>query len=370
MLVGIALVLVLGVGAQWLADRLRIPGILLLLTAGFLGGASGRVDPDALLGPLLEPVVAIGVGIILFEGGLTLKIDDVRGHGGVVFRLITIGALVTLVLATGLAMWLVDLPLGLALLVGGILTVTGPTVVGPLLRHVRPQGDTGPILKWEGILIDPIGALMALLIFEGLARSGPAAATGAISGFLYALVAGGAVGGLAALLLFIALRRRVLPDHLAGPVTLAFVVAAFVAADRAFSEAGLVATTAMGVLLANQSRVHVHHTLAFKENLTVLLLSALFVLLAARIQLDDLIDLGMGGLAFVAALILLVRPVSVFVSTARSALQTRERVFCRGWRRAASWPPPPACLLCVLKNAASRAQSAWFRSSSSSSSSP
>ena len=155
-------VLSLGVGAQWLAWRFRVPSILLLLTFGFAAGQSGLLDPDDLLGGLLVPVVSLSVAVILFEGGLTIHRDDLPRVGRIVRNLISLGAVVTVAVTTWAGVVLLGLELPVALLIGAILMVTGPTVIGPLLRHVRPAGETGSILHWEGILIDPIGATVAV----------------------------------------------------------------------------------------------------------------------------------------------------------------------------------------------------------------
>ncbi|MEM1271291.1 MAG: cation:proton antiporter, partial [Bacteroidota bacterium] len=154
LLIGLASVLVLGVGAQWLAWRLRIPSILLLLLFGFLAGpVTGFLDPDALAGDLLFPFVSLSVGIILFEGGLSLRLSEFRAVGRIVVNLITVGVLITLLLATAAAYVLLEWDLSMAIVLGAILTVTGPTVVIPLLRHIRPKGRVGAIAKWEGITV-------------------------------------------------------------------------------------------------------------------------------------------------------------------------------------------------------------------------
>ena len=182
LLVGLAAIAVLGVGAQWLAWRLRLPSILLLLGVGFVAGpVTGFIDPDALFGDLLFPLVSLSVGLILFEGGLSLQSRDLRAMGASVWSLVTIGALITWAMAAWGAERILGLEPGTALLLGAILVVTGPTVVGPLLRHVRPVGTVARVAQWEGIVIDPIGAALAVLVYEalpvghdrGLRRRGP-----------------------------------------------------------------------------------------------------------------------------------------------------------------------------------------------------
>ncbi len=328
-LLQLALVVVLGIGAQVVSWRLRLPSILLLLLAGFLAGpVTGLLDPDALLGDLLRPVVGLAVAVILFEGGLTLRLHDLRGSGIAVGGLITVGFVITWIIAALGAAMLLGLSPSLALLLGAILTVSGPTVVGPLLRHVRPAGPAGPILRWEGILIDPLGAILALLAFKAAAGSGSLgelAATAALS-----LGIGAATGAVAAGLLVVSLRRRWVPDFLDVPATILLVVAAFAGSDTLQTESGLVAVTVMGVILANQQQVGIGHILTFKENLTILLVSALFILLAARLDLEDVMGLGAPGLVFLALLILVARPLAVLASTLRAKLTWRDRVFIAG----------------------------------------
>lgn len=337
-LVALTAVFVLGIGAQWLAWRLRLPAILLMLLAGFLAGpvarqfgpSYGYIDPERLFGDLLFPVVSLSVAIILFEGSLGLRFSQVREVGWALGSLLTIGALVTWVLATTAAMLLLGMSFPIALLLGGILVVTGPTVIGPLLRDIRPIGRVGPVARWEGIVVDPIGAVLAVLVFETLTSiEGEAfgiAASHAGLGLLETVAVGGIIGSAAAWLLILALRRQWIPDFLQSPVVLMIVLAAFTASNLLQHESGLLTVTLMGIWVANQRTVPVRHITEFKENLRQLILAYLFVLLAARLRLEDIAALGPGGLAFVAALILVVRPASVFISTLRSRLDWRERV--------------------------------------------
>ncbi|HXH61211.1 MAG TPA: cation:proton antiporter, partial [Fimbriimonadaceae bacterium] len=168
-LLQLALVIVVGIAAQWFAWRVRLPAIVLLLLGGIvMGPATGFLNPDAILGTAVVPIVSLAVAIILFEGGMSLRVNELRGTGVQVSMLVTVGAAVTWALGSLLAWWLLGLDSRLAILVGAVLIVTGPTVVGPLLRHVRPSGKSGTILKWEGLAIDPVGAICAVLAFEYL----------------------------------------------------------------------------------------------------------------------------------------------------------------------------------------------------------
>ncbi len=331
---GLASVVILGALAQWIGWRIRMPAILLLLVFGFLAGpdVAGLIDPDAMFGALLVPLVSLSVAFILFEGALTLNVRELGEHRGVVLRLITLGALVGWLVTAWLAAPLLGIPRALALLVGAILTLSGPTVVLPILRQVRPAGRVGPILKWEGILIDPVGASLAVLVFEGIVAGGglePALGRAAV-GIVKTAAAGGLVGAAGAWALVAVLRRYWIPDHLHALVALALAVAAYAASNGMQAESGLLAVTLMGALLAHQRQVNLRHVLEFKENLRTLVLSALFLLLAARVRARDLAEIPFGAIVFLVALILVVRPLVAFVCTIGSALSRAERIFIMG----------------------------------------
>lgn len=328
-LIKLTAIVVVGVGAQWLAWRLRLPSILLLLTAGVIvGPITSFIDPDELLGELLIPIVSLSVGLILFEGGLSLRFGDLPGIAGVVRNLITIGAAATWLVGT-LAAWLLfDIDLSLAILFGAIIIVTGPTVIGPLLDHVRPGGRVGPILRWEGIVIDPIGAVLAVLVFEALLHEEvDEAFIETVRAIVITIGAGTAIGLVGAGIMVLVMRRYWMPDTLQNPFTLGLVLAVVTAANEVQDETGLLAATIMGIAIANQKFVNVSHIVEFKENLRVLIIGGLFVILAARLSTDDITDVGLERALFLAVLILIARPLSVAISTAGSALDWRERLF-------------------------------------------
>ena len=329
--IGPTLAVIVGVGmaAQWLAWRSQIPSIILLLVAGLLlGPVTGVVDPDAFLGGTLFPIVSISVALILFEGGLDLPPRELKATGSVVRRLISIGAVITFFVAIWGAEQLFDISRGAAAVLAAVLVVTGPTVVGPLLRFVRPNGPTGPMLRAEGILIDPIGATASLIAFEAALTEDTGEALSTILGVIgLTLVAGIGIGFVAAYILDHALRRFLIPDHLGNPIALAFVVVAFVVSNEVQEEAGLLTVTVMGIWLARRDTAAVRQLLEFNESLRTLLISALFILLAARIETDQLRDVALPSLAFLALLVFVGRPLTVIASTVRSALSWRERVF-------------------------------------------
>lgn len=335
LLLGLSSIIVLGVVAQWLAWRMRVPAILLLLAFGILAGPGtelllGRrlLDTNALLQDLVYPVVSLSVAVILFEGGLTLNLSELSSVGKVLRNLVSIGAVITWGVSALAAKWVLGFPWPLAILLGAILVVTGPTVIQPLLRHVRPIGAVGPTLKWEGIVIDPIGATLALLVFEAI-NVGEAQSAAAVIAFsiLKTLLFGGVIGIAAAAILVLVMRRFWVADYLQNPVTLMMVVAAYALSNHLQHESGLLAVTAMGIALANQRLVPFKHILEFKESLSVLLVSALFVLLGSRLDLAQLRGLGWHAFAFVGVLIVIARPLSVLVSTAGTPLKWNERAF-------------------------------------------
>lgn len=322
-------ILILGICAQWIAWRIRLPSILLLLAAGILAGpVTGLLHPDSLFDGLLLPIVSLSVAAILYEGGLNLKIRELSNIGGIFFLLITIGVLISWAIGAVAAHYILDFPWPIAALLGSILVVTGPTVIGPILRHLRLRGKVGSLLKWEGIVIDPLGATLAVLVFtvvqaevfrQGIGRAvldfGLTLIVGIVFGFM---AAGGAI---------LALSRFWIPDFLHNSASLMVMLLTFVAANLIREESGLLAVTVMGIMMANQKWVSIRHVIEFKENLSVLLISCLFVILAARLQPDDLRELGWEGFLFVAVMMAVARPVSVLTATWGSSLSWRERCF-------------------------------------------
>ena len=325
----IGLIVVLGIGLQWAARRLGVPSIVLLLAGGLaVGPGLGWVEPGEVLGDALFPSVSLAVGILLFNGGLELDLAELRG--GVrrpVLRLVTIGSLVTWLLTALTAHLVFHEPVRVSLLLGAILVVSGPTVVGPLLRLARPTDPSAAVLRWEGILIDPIGATLALFCLNAFFID--ELAVDAVWGELVAVALAGAAAGLAAAaLLVLALRHMLVPDDLEVAVALMLVVGSYAVAETVRPEAGLFATTAMGLALANQRWVPMGQLRAFGEPVVALLIGSLFIVLAAEIDADALADHIVGGLVLSAVLVLVVRPVAVFLATVGTgSLRPRDRAF-------------------------------------------
>lgn len=328
-LISLGIIVLLGFAAQWISWRLRIPSILLLLLFGIVAGpVLGYLDPDEMLGDVLIPFVSISVAIILFDGGLTLKIDEFRKIGKVVILLISVGVIITWAVAALASHWIFGINMQVAVLLGAVLTVTGPTVIGPILRNIRPREGAGSILKWEGILIDPIGALLAILVFEVILVSGiQQAATVVILSVLRTIILGAIIGGAFALLLTWLIKKYLIPDLLQEVATLSFVVAVFLISNQIQEESGLFSATVMGIVMANQKFVPVKKIKDFKENLTVLMIPVLFILLSARLARSDIELMSYSGIIFLLILVFIGRPLSVFISTIRSKLTLRERLF-------------------------------------------
>ncbi len=329
LLLGLGLVLALAVGSQLLAQTLRLPAIVILLPVGFVAGILTKdARPADLLGPLYQPFVSVAVGIILFEAGLRLSFRDVTPRiRPAVIRLVSLGLLLTWVAVSGaVALLFEGLSDELPFLIGAILVVSGPTVVLPLLAYIRPIRDVRAVLKWEGVLIDPLGALLAVIVFQIVQTGG---SHGWRPGELFAsLFVGAAVGAIGAGLLWLLLRRvqRLAPRHVV-PATLAFAVAALVAADLIRDDAGYVATLMMGVFLANQRTIDVTPAVEFHETLVQLLIGVLFVMIAASVSPSDVNQVLGGSLALLALMVLVIRPAMVAIATWRTNLDRHERAF-------------------------------------------
>lgn len=325
-------IIVAGIAAQWLAWRIKVPAILFLLMIGvLLGPMLGWLNPDQLFGDLLFPIVSLAVAVILFEGSLTLHFHELRGVGGLIWRLVTIGAAVSWGVASAAAHYFVGLSWSMAALFGAIVVVTGPTVVVPLLRIVRPVAKVSTVLRWEGIMIDPIGALLAVLVFEFIitqlehSTSGSGLST-VLWPFIRLVGLGLAFGLGGGYLLGVVLRRHALPEFLINVVVLASVLAVFTASNLLADESGLLAVTVMGILLANMRGVPLADVLHFKESLTLLFISGLFILLAARIHPSMFSAIGFGAILVLLAIQFVAQPLKVWLSAIGSGLSWREKL--------------------------------------------
>ncbi len=319
----LALILVLGVSAQWLAWWLKLPSILFLLGLGILlGPVFSVINPDQLFGELLFPFVSLGVAIVLFEGALTLRFSDIREHGRVVSGLVSWGAILNWGLISLGCWWVSDLSPVFACLFGALVVVTGPTVVTPLLRIVRPTPAVSNILTWEGILIDPIGALLVVLVYEFIVSN---AQGHSLLLFGRDVLTGLSLGAVGALLMAATLKRFWVPEYLQNVVTLGAVVAVFSLSNHFAEESGLLAVTVMGIWLANTRGIDIDEILSFKESLSILIISVLFIVLAARLDIAQITALGWSGVGVV-VVVLLARPIVVWCVCAFSGLNWREKL--------------------------------------------
>ncbi|KJZ20281.1 cation:proton antiporter [Loktanella sp. S4079] len=323
-----ALVGALGVGSQWLAWRLRMPAIVLMLVAGVLvGPVAGVFDPARDIGPLMGPIISIAVAIILFEGGLTLNFHSLSDAAKGVRRLVFVGAPLGWLTSALALRYGAGLSWESAAVFGGIMIVTGPTVIAPLLRTARLSKRPAALLQWEAIINDPIGALAAVLAYEvvlvlNTATTVQAAVVDLIVGIVFASILGVAAGfGLAR-----AFKRGWVPEYMKVPVLFALLLGIFAASDYVLHESGLLAVTIMGIVIANANLPSYEELRRFKEHATVLLVSGVFILLAASLDFGALRQLDLRALTFVLAVVLLARPITVLVSLLGSGVPIKEQI--------------------------------------------
>ncbi len=325
----IALIGALGVGAQWVAWRTGWPAIALMLAAGMIAGpVLGLIDPSHVFGDLMEPMISIAVAVILFDGGLSLNFRELRRTGGAVTRLVLLGAPIGWCLGALACYYVAGLVWSVAILFAGILVVTGPTVVQPLLRQSNIAARPQTILRWEAIVNDPVGALCAVLTYEYIRRvdQGGTLLSVALSLLAAAFVAG-IIGFVAARAIGWAFPRGHVPEYLKAPVLLVTVIGAFVLSNLIQQETGLLTVTIMGIALANMRFTSLRDVQPFKENVTVLLVSGVFVLLSASLDFEVLRRFEWRFLAFLLVLLFVVRPATVLLSLAFTRLPWNERLF-------------------------------------------
>ncbi|GJE44706.1 cation:proton antiporter [Methylobacterium soli] len=324
-----------GIAAQVLAARLRIPAIVLLLGLGFLvGPVLGFLHPSQAFGPNLRPLIGLAVAIVVFEGGLALDFRELRAAGQGVLRLTAIALPINFVLGTFAAHLIGGMLWGPAAVFGAILVVTGPTVILPLLRHARLERRSASFLKWEAIVNDPVGAILTAIVIEILVglphRSGEEALTELALHLAEGAVAAAVLGVGSAFLVAWAFRRDLVPETLKTPLLLALALVAYVLPNLLMHEAGLIGATVFGIALANLHVPGIAELRRFKEALVVLLVSCLFVVLTADLDLAVLSKLTLPVLALTAATLFVVRPAAIWLATWRSDLTWRERLFV-GW---------------------------------------
>ncbi len=322
-----ALISALGLICQWTAWRTNIPAILFLLTTGIIVGPGlSLIDPDALLGDLLFPIVSMCVALILFEGSLTLNYQEIRDQSKIVRRLTSIGMIITWCLITVSTHYFIETSWAISCLFGAITVVSGPTVIMPLINSVRPNNNIANILRWEGILIDPIGALLAVLVYEFILSASTAEALSQTF-FIFSRVVlfSGFLGFISAYTLGNLIRHQWLPGYLHNLATISFIALVFSVSNAIEKESGLYAVTVMGIVLANMKTVAIEEIVSFKEHLSILLISGVFILLAARLDPMDIYQLGLPALGLFLSIQFIVRPIMVFICTHRSDLTWQEK---------------------------------------------
>ncbi|WP_405330664.1 sodium:proton antiporter [Leeuwenhoekiella sp. LLG6367-2.1] len=337
-------IIILGILAQWVAWKFKIPAILPLILIGlFVGPISTLLSYDG--SKWIEPIwngengifpgerlfnfVSLAIGIILFEGGLTLRFSEIKNVGPVITKLIIVGSLVTFFGAGAAAYYIFDLSLRISFLFSALIIVTGPTVITPILRNIPLKKDISTILKWEGILIDPIGALVAVLVFEFISvDAGSEFTITALEEFGKIVLFGFTFGFTFAHALALCIKRKIIPHYLLNVFTLASVLGVFVLSDLFAHESGLLSVVVMGMVMGNMKLPNLKELLYFKESLSVLLISLLFILLSANIELQDLYLVYTWKTALLFAIVVFVlRPIGVFLSSNKSGLKFNEKLF-------------------------------------------
>lgn len=334
-------IIAVGVAAQWIASWLRFPALLLLLLTGLFVGPVARelglpfaIDPQKLFGDLLKPLVSLSVAVVLFEGGMTLRFGEAQRHGRALRRLILSGLIVGFSLTTLAAVYIGRLSWATSATLGAILVVTGPTVILPMLRSARIALRPATLLKWEGIINDPFGAILALFVVETAVLFGEGTGNVGVGSvawtFLWTASASAVLGYIAALWLGAALDRGWIHENLKSPVILASVLVVFAICDLLHHEMGLMGVTVMGLVLANIENHSVEDIRHFKEQISMLLVSTLFIVLAANLRADTLSELVGSRILLIAAILFVIRPIVAMVALAGTEIPFRERLFI-GW---------------------------------------
>ncbi len=339
-------IIILGIIAQWVAWKFKIPAILPLILIGLFVGPFSTMfsdDGNKWIEPLWNGVnglfpgeslfnfVSLSIALILFEGGLTLKKDEIKSVGPVIYKLITLGAFITMIIAGIAAHFIIGLNWPLSFLFSSLIIVTGPTVITPILRNLPLKKDISTVLKWEGILIDPIGALVAVLVFEFISVGGDHGTEytkETLVEFGKIIIIGFSIGFTSAYTFAMALKHRMIPHYLLNVVSLALVLTVFVLADLFAHESGLLAVVIMGMVLGNMKLPALKDVLYFKETISILLISILFILLSANIDIQDLeLIYNWNSLILFGIVVLIIRPIAVFSSSRKSTLTKKEKLF-------------------------------------------
>ncbi len=332
-LIQIAVVTLFAIAGQWFGWKLKTPSIVFLLAAGFIAGpVLGLVQPQSLFGELLQPVISVAVAIILFEGSLNLNFKELRHARAAIRHFVIIGAPVGWVLTASAAHYIGGLSWPVATTFGALLIVTGPTVVMPLLKNARLDERTGSILKWEGIVNDPIGAVLAVLAYEyfHLTQVGDMGnsmfATHIVSALVMVVIGSIATG----IILSKVLNKGWVPEYLKPAFILSSVILLFVGCNFILHESGLIGVTILGIALANLHVTSIEEIKRFKETMTIMLVSGLFVVLTAQLDPAILLSIDWRGILFILSLLFIIRPLIVFCASFGTEMTWKEIVFT-GW---------------------------------------
>lgn len=338
LILSVALIGTLGLGAQWIAWRLQAPAIVLMALAGLIVGpvwaaVTGEplLNPDKEFGDLLRPIISLAVAVILFEGGLVLKFDNLRDAGPAVRRMVFVGGPLAWILGSLAARYAAGLDWASSIVFAGVMVVTGPTVIMPLLRQSKLSGRTGAALKWEGIVNDPIGALFAVIAFEVVrVASGGGSIFGTAMWVVGAAIVGAVLGVIFGIAIARAFRAGLAPEYLKAPLIFASVILCYALAESIEGEMGLVAVTAYGMTLANSRLAGLEELRKFKEDIAVLLVSGVFVILTANLTIETIqAALNIRTAIFLACMLFIVRPLSIWLST-YGTLDRNEAILL-GW---------------------------------------
>lgn len=322
-----SIIIAIGIGAQWLAWKMKWPAIVLWMIGGWVSGQLlGWISPEKALGDMFHPHIELASAIILFEGGLTLKYSEFLKAGGGISRLISLGLFFHLILLTLAGYFVAGWSLQFSLLLGCILIVTGPTVITPMIRQIRLKQRPATFLKWEGIINDPIGALLAVLVFEYIAFSGGSAVTEVFVSSIKAIFISGIISFGLSFVLKVAFIRSLIPDYLKVPIVLSLVLVSFTGANFFQEGSGLLAVTLFGLFVGNKDLPIIHEIKKFKESISTFLIAIVFVALSATLELKSLKSLEVSEVLFLGLVLFALRPIAILTSTFRSGMKWQEKL--------------------------------------------
>ena len=335
-LVSIVVIIVVGIFSQWLAWRIQWPSIVIMSIAGLLlGPVLGLFNPQEALGSLYSPLISLAVAIILFEGSSSLDVREIRGVSKTVFRIVTFGAFIAWIGGALAAHFIAGLSLEISFIIGGLFIVTGPTVILPLLRNAKLKPRTAAVLKWEGIIVDPFGPLLALFAYEiiKVLTTESLHANYLIHFFLSAIIAV-ILGYVIGMVVSLMISKGVFPEYLKTPIIISFLLLCFTVAEVIMHETGMLAVTVMGLTIG-RTKHYVssigHEVSHFVENISVLLTSTIFILLTASLTRETIAEMFTWPIiGFVLVMLFIVRPLSIWLSTIGTELSNSEKMLI-GW---------------------------------------